>query len=144
MPIEQGATNAFRTGLATASFNFNSDTFKIALYSGAANLGPTTASYTAANEITGTGYVAGGLTLTVSVTPTTGSNPNNTVTYLSFANALWNPAAFTCRGALIYKADGVTNPTVCVLDFGADKTCTTTFVVQFPTANSTNAIIRIA
>lgn len=144
MPIQQGATNAFRTGLATASFNFNSDTFKIALYSGAADLGPTTATYTTANEISGTGYVAGGEALTVSVVPTTGTNPNNTTTYLSFANVTWNPAAFTCRGALIYKFDGVTNPTVCVLDFGADKTCTTTFTVQFPAATSADAIIRIA
>lgn len=142
MPIQQTATNAFSTGLPSGTFNFNSDTFKIALYTGAATLDATTGAYTPLNEITGTGYVAGGNTLTVSVAPTTGANPNNTVAYLSFNNVTWNPAAFTCRGALIYKVGGG-NPTVCVLDFGADKTCTTSFTIQFPTANSTSAIIRI-
>ena len=144
MPIEQGATNQFKVGLASSQFNFSTDTFKMALYTGGASIGPTTASYTTTNEITGTGYTAGGQTLTVSVAPTTGSNPNNTTMYLSFANVTWNPAAFTCRGAIIYKADGVTNPTVCILDFGGDKTCTTSFQVQFPAADSANAIIRIA
>lgn len=143
MPIEQGATNAFKTGLASGTFNFNTDTFKIALYSGAATLGPTTGTYTATNEITGTGYVAGGETLAVTVAPTTGNNPSNTVAYISFANVTWNPAAFTCRGAVIYKVGGG-NPTVCILDFGGDKTCTTSFQVQFPAADSTNAIIRIS
>lgn len=143
MPITQGATNTFKTGLPSGTFNFASDTFKIALYTGAADLGPTTSAYTTTNEITGTGYSAGGIVLTVSVQPTTGSDPANTIAYLSFSNALWNPAAFTCRGALIYKSGGG-NPTVCVLDFGSDKTCTTTFEIQFPSATSTSAIIRIA
>lgn len=143
MPIQQGATNAFKTGLASGTFNFNSDTFKMALYSGGADIGPTTGAYTTTSEITGTGYTAGGETLTVSVTPTTGSDISNTVAYLSFSNVTWNPAAFTCRGAIIYKV-GSGNPTVCILDFGADKTCTTSFQVQFPAADSTNAIIRIA
>lgn len=143
MALDQGATNQFKVGLASGQFNFNTDTFKMALYTGAATLGPTTASYTATNETSGTGYTAGGEVLTVSVAPTTGAVSTNTTMYLSFSNVTWNPAAFTCRGALIYKADGVTNPTVCVLDFGGDKTATTTFEVQFPAATSTNAIIRI-
>lgn len=143
MPIQQGATNTFKTGLASGTFNFSSDTFKIALYSSAADLGPTTSAYTTSGEITGTGYVAGGATLTVSVTPTTGLDPTNTVAYISFANATWSPAAFTARGALIYKSGGG-NPTVCVLDFGGDKTCASTFEVQFPAATNTSAIIRIA
>jgi hypothetical protein len=143
MALVQGATNTFKTGLASGSFNFSSDTFKIALYSSTADLGPTTTAYTTTGELTGTGYTAGGVTLTVSVTPTTGADSSNTVAYLSFANATWNPAAFTCRGALIYKSGGG-NPTVCVLDFGSDKTCTTSFEVQFPAASSTSAIIRIA
>jgi hypothetical protein len=143
MPIEQGATNQFKVGLASGQFNFSTDTFKMALYTGGASIGPTTSAYTTTNEITGTGYVAGGNVLTVSVQPTTGADPNNTVAYLSFSNVTWNPAAFTCRGALIYKVGGG-NPTVCVLDFGGDKTATTSFEVQFPAANSTNAIIRIA
>jgi len=144
MPIEQGATNQFKVGLASGQFNFSTDTFKMALYTGGATLGPTTAAYTSANEVpTGGGYTAGGEIITVSVAPTTGPDPNNTVAYLSFANATWNPAAFTCRGALIYKVGGG-NPTVCVLDFGSDKTAVTSFQVQFPVADSTNAIIRIA
>lgn len=143
MPIEQGATNIFKTGLPSGTFNFGTDTFKIALYTGAANIGPITGAYTTDNEVVGTGYVAGGETLTVTVTPTTGNNPNNTTAYWSFADVTWNPAAFTCRGAIIYKYDGVTNPTVCILDFGGDKTCTTQFQVQFPTADSNSAIIRI-
>ena len=143
MAIDQGATNQFKVGLASGQFDFSTDTFKIALYTGAASLGPTTAAYTATNEVTGTGYVAGGAALTVSVAPTTGANPNDTIMYLSFSDVTWNPASFTCRGALIYKVGGG-NPTVCVLDFGGDKTATTTFQVQFPPANNTNAIIRIA
>jgi hypothetical protein len=143
MPVEQGATNAFKTGLPAGTFNFATDTFKMALYTGGASIGPTTSAYTTTNEITGTGYVAGGNVLTVSVQPTTGADPNNTVAYLSFSNVTWNPAAFTCRGALIYKVGGG-NPTVCVLDFGGDKTAVTSFQVQFPVADSTNAIIRIA
>jgi hypothetical protein len=143
MPIEQGATNQFKVGLASGQFNFSTDTFKMALYTGGASIGANTAAYTTTGETSGTGYTAGGETLTVSVAPTTGSNPQNTVAYLSFSNVTWNPAAFTCRGALIYKV-GSGNPTVCVLDFGGDKTCTTSFQVQFPTADNTNAIIRIA
>jgi len=144
MPIDQGATNQFRVGLASSQFNFNTDTFKIALYTGGATLGPTTAAYTTANEVpAGAGYTTGGEVLTVSVAPTTGSDPNNTIMYLSFATATWSPASFTCRGALIYKVGGG-NPTVCVLDFGGDKTAVTSFEVRFPTADSTNAIIRIA
>ena len=143
MPIDQGATNQFKVGLATSQFDFSTDTFKMALYTGGATLGPTTAAYTTANEVpTGAGYTAGGEIVTVSVAPTTGSDPSNTVMYLSFNNVTWNPASFTCRGALIYKVGGG-NPTVCVLDFGGDKTATTSFQVQFPAADSTNAIIRI-
>ena len=143
MPIDQGATNQFKVGMASGQFNFSTDTFKMALYTGGATIGPTTAAYTSANEVpTGGGYTAGGEIITVSVAPTTGPDPNNTVAYLSFANATWNPAAFTCRGALIYKVGGG-NPTVCVLDFGSDKTAVTSFQVQFPVADSTNAIIRI-
>jgi hypothetical protein len=142
MPITQGATNTFKTGLPSGTFNFATDTFKIALYTGAADIGPTTSSYTTTNEITGTGYSAGGEVITVSVQPTTGSDPSNTTAYLSFNNVTWNPAAFTCRGAIIYKS-GSGDPTVCILDFGSDKTCTTTFEVQFPSATSTSAIIRL-
>lgn len=142
MPLQQGATNQFKVGLASGQFNFNTDTFKIALYTGNASLGPTTSAYTTLNEVVGTGYVAGGQTLTVSTVPTIGGDQYNPTMYLSFSNVTWNPASFICRGALIYKVGGG-NPTVCVLDFGSDKTATTTFQVQFPTADATNAIIRV-
>lgn len=144
MPIVQGATNTFKTGLASGTFNFNSGTFKIALYTALASLDQNTAAYSTINEVAGIGYSAGGQTLTVSVAPTVGSDPSNTVAYWSFDNVIWTPAAFTCRAALIYKYDGATNPTVCVLDFGSDKTCTTSFQVQFPAATNTSAILRIA
>jgi hypothetical protein len=137
MAIQQGGTNVFSTGLMNGVYNFTTGSFKIALYTGAASLGPDTAVYTSANEVVATGYTAGGNALTVSVTPTSA----NDVAYVSFTNVTWT-AALTARGALIYQVGG-SNPTVCVLDFGSDKTSTTTFTVQFPTANSTNAIIRI-
>jgi hypothetical protein len=139
MAIQQGATDAFATGLMNGVYNFTTDSFKIALYTGSASLGPDTAVYTAGltSEVVATGYTAGGIALPISVTPTSANN----TTYISFSNVTWN-AALTASGALIYKSGG-TNPTVCVLDFGAAKTSTTTFTIQFPTANSSDAIIRI-
>ena len=137
MAIQQGATDAFATGLMNGVYNFTTDSFKIALYTGAASLGPTTATYTSANEVVATGYTAGGIALTVNAVPTSANN----TTYISFANVTWN-AALTASGALIYKSGG-TNPTVCVLDFGAEKISTATFTIQFPPATSSDAIIRI-
>ena len=137
--------NVFRTGLLDGGYDFGTgttDVFKIALYTNAATLDATTDAYTATGEVVASGYTAGGETLVINQVPTTG-NPPNTTAYLSFANASWT-GAFTARGALIYKDNGTTNPAVCVLDFGADKTSTTTFTVQFPTADSTSAIIRIS
>jgi len=134
--------NTFRTGLLNGTFNFTSGTFYIALYTNAATLDATTTAYTTTGEVVASGYTAGGNTLVINQVPTTG-NPPNTTAYLSFANSSW-AGAFTARGALIYKANGTTNPAVCVLDFGADKTSTNTFVVQFPAATDTTAIIRIA
>ena len=133
--------NVFRTGLMNGTFNFTSGTFKIALYTNAATLDATTTAYTATGEVTDAGYTAGGETLTITQTPTTGNAPNTTA-YISFANASWT-GAITARGALIYQSGGG-NPAVCVLDFGSNKTSTTTFTVQFPAATDTSAIIRIA
>ena len=139
LPTQVGESN----GKKSAAVDLGADTFKIALYTGTATLNETTGSYVALNEVAnGNGYTTGGQTLTVTVAPTVSSG--GTVAYLSFANVTWNPASFTCRGALIYKYDGATNPSVCVLDFGADKTATNTFQVQFPAATSSSAIIRIA
>ena len=137
MALEQGATNAFATGLMNGVYNFTSGSFKIALYTGSATLGPDTAVYTSSNEVVATGYTAGGIALPVSVVPISA----NDVTYISFSNVTWY-GSITARGALIYQ-DGGSNPTVCVLDFGSDKTSTISLTIQFPTANSTNAIIRI-
>ena len=132
--------NTFRTGLLNGTFNFTSGTFYIALYTNEATLDATTTSYTTTGEVVDAGYTAGGEVLTVTQTPTTG-NPPNTTAYISFANASWT-GAITARGALIYKAGD--NGAVCVLDFGSNKTSTTTFTVQFPAATDTSAIIRIA
>jgi hypothetical protein len=137
MALQQGATNAFATGLMNGVYNFTSGSFKMALYTGSATLGPDTAVYTSSNEVVATGYTAGGIALPVSVTPTSA----NDVSYISFSNVTWY-GNITARGALIYQ-DGGSNPTVCVLDFGSDKTSVVSLTVQFPAANSTNAIIRI-
>jgi hypothetical protein len=142
MSIQQGATNAFKTGLMDNVYDFTSGSFKIALYTGSANIGPDTAAYTAGmtGEVVASGYTAGGAALTVSQTPTTGGT--GTTAYISFSNVTFN-AALTARGALIYQV-GTPNSSVCVLDFGSDKTSTSTFTVQFPSATNTSAIIRIA
>ena len=131
------ACNAFKTGLMNGTFNFTSGTFYMALYTNAATLNASTTAYTATGEVVDTGYTAGGLALTIAQTPTVGNSGN--VAYISFDNAVWS-GAITARGALIYTSGG----SVCVLDFGADKTSTTTFTVQFPAVSNTSAIIRIA
>jgi hypothetical protein len=113
-------------------------TLKMALYTADADLGADTLVYTTANEVVGTGYVAGGNTLTDVTVLTSG-----TTAYLDFADSTWNPANFTARGALIYNTS-LGNLAVAVLDFGADKTTTTTFTVQMPANTATAALIRFA
>lgn len=142
MTIAQGATNTFKVGLPSGTFNFNSGSFKIALYTGAASINQDTTAYTTTGEVVASGYTAGGNPLTVTQVPTIGNQTGDATVYLSFANVTWT-SALTARGALIYQVGGG-NPSVCVLDFGADKTSTTTFTVQFPAATDTAAIIRIA
>ena len=138
------ACDVFKTGLLDGTFNFSSSTtqvYRIALYTNAASLNQDTTAYTTTGEVTGNGYTAGGKILTIGVNPTN----SNDISYLSFDDISWTGSTFTARGALIYKADGVTNPAVCVLDFGSDKTTTNgTFTVQFPSATSTSAVIRIS
>lgn len=145
MAIAQTTTTSFRVELFEAVHNFNTDTFKIALYTGAADIGPNTTAYTAVGEASGTGYTAGGEVLTISTTPTYGTNTYGAVTaYISFANASWSNASFTARGALIYNASK-SDKSVAVLDFGADKTVSSqTFTIQFPTADANSAIVRIS
>jgi hypothetical protein len=134
---------SFKKALLDGEMDFSSDTtqvFKIALYTSSATLSAATTAYSATNEVTGTGYTAGGNTLTV-VAPTT----SGTTAYLDFSDTTWATATVTARGALIYLADGGSNPAVAVLDFGGDKTSTAgDFTIQFPTADASNAIIRIA
>jgi len=140
--ITQTACTVFKSNMLKGLENLNTGTpytYKIALYNALADLGDATTAYTTTNEVTGTGYAAGGVVLT----PTTIlSDTEDNTAYLSFANVTWTPANFTCRGALVYNS--TTNAAVFVLNFGSDKTATTSFTVQFPTANSTSAILRIS
>jgi hypothetical protein len=146
MAITQAMATSFKVGLLNGTFNFGTGTtqvFKIALYTAAASLDSTTTAYTSSNEVSssGTGYTAGGNTLVVSQVPTS----TGTTAFLDFADSTWSAATITARGALIYLANGTTNPSVCVLDFGSDKTSTNgDFTIIFPAADSSNAIIRIA
>ena len=122
------------------------DTFKIALYTNSASFDATTTAYTTSNEVSGTGYTAGGGALT-NVDPTS----SGTTALTDFQDETFSSATITARGALIYNTTpnttslSVTNPSVVVLDFGADKTSTAgDFTIVFPTADASNAIIRIA
>ena len=127
--------NSFKSGLINGDFDFDTDTIKMALYTNAATLNEDTAIYTTVGEVSASGYTATGVTLTVEKGLT-----NNTA-FISFANVTISDAAFTARGALIYKDGGAA---ICVLDFGSDKTSTNTFIVTFPTASSADALIRIS
>lgn len=144
MAITQAMCTSFKKALLDGEMDFSSDTsqtFKIALFTSSATLGAATTAYSTTNEVSGTGYTAGGNTLAISTNPTT----SGTTAFLDFADTTWSAATITARGALIYKADGVTNPAIAVLDFGSDKTSTAgDFTIQFPTADASNAILRIA
>jgi hypothetical protein len=143
MAISQSLCTSFKVGVLNGTFNLGTGTtqvYKIALYTSSATLGASTTAYSATNEVSGTGYTAGGATLTISTVPTS----SGTTAYLSFSDVTWSTSTITARGALIYLANGGTNPSVAVLDFGADKTSTAgNFTVQMPTADASNAIIRI-
>jgi hypothetical protein len=139
-------TNTFLVGLLDGTFDFGTGTtqvYKIALYTNAATLDATTTAYTSTGEASGGNYAAGGQILAVSQVPTIGNQTGMATAYLSFTNAAWT-GSITARGALIYLDNGTTNPAVCVLDFGSDKTSTSTFTVQFPAVTNTSAIIRIS
>lgn len=126
--------DSFKSGLINGDFDFDTDTIKIALYTNSATLNDATSAYTATGEVSASGYTAGGNTLTVS------KGISNNVAFITFTDTSWS-AAITARGALIYKDGG---GAICVLDFGSDKTSTTTFTVDFPTASSTDALIRLS
>lgn len=147
MAITTAMCTSFKKELLERKHDFNATSghvFKIALYTSAASLDATTTNYTTSNEVVGTGYPAGGNTLT-SIDPTT----TGTTAFVDFADTTWGSATITAAGAIIYNttADGGAGTTnaVAVLSFGGDKTSTNgDFIVQFPAADSTNAIIRIA
>ena len=148
MSILQGATTSFKVELLQAVHNFgptSPDTFKVALYTASADINASTTAYSTTNEVTGTGYTAGGNTLTIDVSPTSGNNSSNIPTaYISFSNTSWTNASFTARAALIYNDSATGNPSVAVLDFGADKTVSNdTFQIIFPTPDANSAIVRI-
>jgi len=141
MAITQTACTVFKTNLLKGDEDFNTGsayTYKIALYTADATLDASTTAYSATNQVSGTGYTAGGNTLTPLAPLSSG-----TTAYISFANTSWSSASFTCRGALIYNS--TTGAAVCVLDFGSDKTVVNqTFTITFPAATSDAAIIRIS
>ena len=140
MTIQQGQCTVFKQNCLSGLENFAAGTsyvYKIALYTADANLSYETTAYTTSNEVSGTGYTAGGEILTPIVPASSGQTA-----YVSFNNVTWTGASFTARGALIYNS--TTGAAVAVLDFGNDKTATSTFTVTFPTAGATTAIIRFS
>lgn len=149
MAITQAMATSFKVDLLNGIHAFGTtvvraattaDTFKIALYTSSATLDATTTAYSATNEVSGTGYTAGGNTLTVAQTPTSTS----TTAWLDFSDTTWSSSTITANGALIYN-DDQSDKAVAVLAFGGDKTSTNgDFTIVFPTADSSNAIIRIA
>lgn len=138
MAFEQTLTTSFKQEILLGVHDLDTDTLKLALFTANASLNADTTIYAAANEVSGTGYVAGGNALTGVTVLTSG-----TTAYVDFADSIWNPANFTARGALIYNASK-SNKAVAVLDFGSDKTTTTSFTVQMPTNAADSALIRIA
>lgn len=135
--ITQTQTTSFKEELYEGVHNLLTDTIKIALYNANADLGADTTVYTTNEEATGTGYTAGGNTLTGASV----SSSNGTA-YVSFNNTSWSSASFTCRGALIYNSSKA-NRSIAVLNFGADKiVANQTFTITFPADTATSAIIR--
>jgi len=147
MAITSAVCTSFKKELLERKHDFNvtsGHTFKLALFTSAATLGASTTAYTTTNEVVGTGYTAGGVTLT-NIDPTS----SGTTAFVDFADATFSSATITAAGALIYNTttDGgsATTNAVAVIAFGADKTSTNgDFTVQFPVADATNAIVRIA
>lgn len=134
--IVQTQTTSFKAELYQGIHDLTTDTLKLALYTAEANLDASTTVYTTANEITGTGYSAGGNVVTGAAVSSSGY-----VAWVTFNNVLWVPAAFTARCALLYNASKA-NRSIAVLDFGSDKTCTGTFTVTMPGNTATTALIR--
>ena len=140
MAISQAMCTSFKVELFGGVHDLDTDVIKMALYTSSASLGATTTAYSATNEVaSGGGYTTGGNTLTSPVITSSG-----TTAYVDFADSTWTTASFTARGALIYNSSK-SNAAIAVLDFGADKTATSgDFTVIMPTADASNALLRIA
>lgn len=140
MAISQAMCTSFKTELLGGTHDLDTDVIKIALYTSSATLGASTTAYTTSSEVaSGNGYTTGGNTLSGASISSSG-----TTAFVDFSDSTWSTASFTARGALIYNSSK-SNRAIAVLDFGSDKTSTNgDFVVQFPTADASNAIIRIA
>ena len=139
MALQQGQTLSFRSDIVQGDQDLSANTLKMALYDGFATMGPTTTVYTTDNEVVGTGYTAGGNTIT-GVTINTDANTNTV--YIDFDNVSWPGASFTARGALIYNSTQ-SNKSVAVLDFGSDKLFTATNnTITMPVNTSTTALLR--
>jgi hypothetical protein len=144
MAISSAICNSFKVQILTGTHNFTAtsgDTFNLALYTSSATLDKDTTVYITTNEVaTATGYTAKGKALT-SVTPVLSSD----TAVCDFANVSWTSASFTARGCLIFNDSVATDPAVCAIDFGGDKTVTSgTFTIEFPAASAGTAIIGIA
>ena len=140
MTIRQGLTTSFKLDMVNGRQNIASDALKIALYTAFADINENTTAYSTTDEITGTGYTAGGQALS----NVTVNSTSNGIVYVSFSNPTWNPAQFTARGALIYNTTR-SNASIAVLDFGSDKTQAgnNTFTVTLPPDTASSALIRI-
>ena len=143
MAITTAMCTSFKQELMEAVHNFKNsggNTFNAALYTSSASLGASTTAYTTSNEVSGTGYTAKGNSLT-RVDPST----SGTTALTDFADTTWSSSTITARGAMIFNDSASGDPSVVILDFGADKTSTAgDFTIAFPTADASNAIIRIA
>jgi len=143
MAISQALCTSFKQEILVAEHDLTAstgNTIKAALYTSSATLGATTTAYSATNETSGTGYSAGGVALT-NVTPTL----SGTTALTDWADATWSTATITARGALIYNDTHGSNASILVLDFGSNKSSSAgDFTIQFPAADASNAIIRIA
>jgi hypothetical protein len=142
MPIQQGLTNSFKQEMLQAGQNLATDTLRMALYTALSDIGSLTTVYTTANEVVGTGYVAGGVAVTGATISTDTTGPSAGTVYVDFADVSWPGANFTARGALIYNVTR-SNKSVAVLDFGSDKTFSSTSnTVTMPVNSATTALIR--
>ena len=143
MAITSTLTTSFKKELLEAKHNFlasGGNSFKLALYTSSATMGATTTAYSTSQESSGTNYTAGGSALT-NINPTS----SGTTAFTDFADLTFGTATITARGCMIYNDTAAGDPTVAVFDFGGDKTSTAgSFTITFPTADASNAIIRIA